>query len=356
MGHVECKQLGKEFTDPRHEYKCSRDTLCKVHVVASAEAIPAYDESLEGEVIEETCLDELGMYFLGPYRIGAPCVVPGYVPTQRSGVDALLHEKTGVFVWSQALDFRGVADQSSENETDTCESAGSSTTLSDSACVFHYTSEVNFRRLARYGQMADAAAELLGSDGPFGSGLHSCRKPPHFWESRGEILVNVRWPRRAVVEQCGGNAQLGALDRHNTSLRRRLVQEHGTTSVGFCVPVLCLAKHLVSPLWPGGRNRWDEPQPQWRDISVLSIPLEQQRERAWMATDAQIGVLKLRMEWCRAGEASGAETLAAISRLETALRDSADRLELMDPTGWWPRQREGTGTMERPDYEEFPSV
>lgn len=269
----------------------------------------ASGEDLGGPQEDEdraAAVDELAAFFLASYLEGRTCQFPGYSQAQYLGVDALLHTGTGVMVWTHAVDLRGAGDSSEDVCREGAPSSGAAGSVGTGSrsspptgdiCLFHYADAKTFVALAdgvKGSPLPELADTLLGQTGPFGHGLHCCRKPPHLWESRAEILTNCRWPRLQEVEAAGGNARLASSDATNSALRGRLVEEHGEDACGFCVPVLCRRRDAMT--FRGRRNRWGERQPAWLDAYVVHIEQDQRAEASKAAADVFVEVRRKRGE------------------------------------------------------------
>eukprot|EP00438_Fugacium_kawagutii_P010180 Skav222521 [mRNA] locus=scaffold1754:16712:18079:- [translate_table: standard] len=170
--------------------------------------------------------------------------------------------------------------------------------------LFHYTPEDAFKKITSL-ENPKLLAPLGEStkDSYFGLGIYATMKAPHKWNSKTEVLVNNYYPTMDNFRENQGldlpqpdvpfNAALnGAIGDYVKS------QYHGKADC--CIPLIVdeqVSKNVMEevtdgPLMPNGRKRlkgrncFDERQPFWRDVWLVSI-YKQARAENLGVKDAQ---------------------------------------------------------------------
>jgi len=306
MGQDQCKptHCRDDFCEPVVCFATagSNTQLSEAPVVSALQSGGASSDSLgalplQEEEEEKAAVDALAAFFLGPYFDGKACEFPGYTKTRRLNVDALLHAGTGVVTWTHAVDLRGGGESSDDVSREGASSVSSTGGANGDVCLFHYADAKTFVALADGAggsPLPDLADMLLGQAGPFGHGLQCCRKPPHLWESRSNILMNCRWPRREEVDSAGGSARKAPGDERNVGLLKKIIEEHGEDSCGFCVPIICRRRNAMA--FRGRQNRWGERVPSWLDAYVVYIDQDHRADASRAAADIFAEVRRKRGE------------------------------------------------------------
>eukprot|EP00438_Fugacium_kawagutii_P027220 Skav221323 [mRNA] locus=scaffold2901:276434:278065:+ [translate_table: standard] len=206
------------------------------------------------------------------YFQGARLKVPGY-----TYVDALTiqHEATGIKMWACAIDVR--------------EDAGHHGLREGDRILFHYTPEDAFKKITSLeNPKLLAPLDANSKDSYFGLGIYATMKAPHKWRSKTEVLVNNYYPTMDNFREKQGldlpqpdvpfnRALNGAIGDYVKG------QYHGKADC--CIPLIVdeqVSKNVMEevtdgPLMPNGRKRlkgrncFDERQPFWRDVWLVSI-------------------------------------------------------------------------------------
>ena len=94
-------------------------------------------------------------------------------------------KKTGIILWSLAIDARENPDQKGLREGD--------------RVLFHYTDKESFLKITRL-DGAKIFASMDSKDSTFGYGCYACKKAPHIWASKAHIGVNNFLPSSTIAE------------------------------------------------------------------------------------------------------------------------------------------------------------
>eukprot|EP00438_Fugacium_kawagutii_P019882 Skav226855 [mRNA] locus=scaffold455:261066:262301:+ [translate_table: standard] len=222
-------------------------------------------------------------------------------------IDALTiqHEATGIKMWACAIDVREHAGHQGLREGD--------------RVLFHYTPEDAFRKITSLeNPKLLAPLDENRKDSYFGLGIYATMKAPHQWNSRAEVLVNNYYPTADNFREKKG-VELPEPDvPFNAALNGAIgdyVKGQYNGKADCCIPLIVdeqVSKNVMEevtdgPLMPNGRKRlkgrncFDERQPSWRDVWLVSI-YEQARAQNLGVKDAQqssteiVQILEKRLE------------------------------------------------------------
>eukprot|EP00438_Fugacium_kawagutii_P034011 Skav211226 [mRNA] locus=scaffold934:324673:326361:- [translate_table: standard] len=224
-----------------------------------------------GVTIESTASPET---FFGSkeYFQGARLKAPGY-----TYVDALTitHDATGIKMWACAIDVR--------------EDAGHQGLREGDRVLFHYTPEDAFKKITSL-ENPKLLAPLgeTNKDSYFGLGIYATMKAPHKWNSRAEVLVNNYYPTADNFREKQGLDLPEPDVPFNAALNGAIgdyVKGQYDGKADCCIPLIVdeqVSKNVMEevtdgPLMPNGRKRlkgrncFDEKQPLWRDVWLVSI-------------------------------------------------------------------------------------
>eukprot|EP00438_Fugacium_kawagutii_P033992 Skav211207 [mRNA] locus=scaffold934:60067:61437:- [translate_table: standard] len=222
-------------------------------------------------------------------------------------VDALTiqHQATGIKMWACAIDVR--------------EDAGHQGLREGDRVLFHYTPEDAFRKITSLeNPKLLAPLDANNTDSYFGLGIYATMKAPHKWNSKKEVLVNNYYPTNRNFRE-KKDLDLPQPDiPFNAALNGAIgdyvkAQYHGKADC--CIPLIVdeqVSKNVMEevtdgPLMPNGRKRlkgrncFDERQPFWRDVWLVSI-YKQARAQNLGVKDAQqssteiVQILEKRLE------------------------------------------------------------
>eukprot|EP00438_Fugacium_kawagutii_P034004 Skav211219 [mRNA] locus=scaffold934:158432:160063:- [translate_table: standard] len=222
-------------------------------------------------------------------------------------IDALTiqHEATGIKMWACAIDVREHAGHQGLREGD--------------RVLFHYTPEDAFGKITSLeNPKLLAPLDENRKDSYFGLGIYATMKAPHQWNSRAEVLVNNYYPTADNFREKKG-VELPEPDvPFNAALNGAIgdyVKGQYNGKADCCIPLIVdeqVSKNVMEevtdgPLMPNGRKRlkgrncFDERQPDWRDVWLVSI-YKQARAENLGVKDAQqssaeiVEILEKRLE------------------------------------------------------------
>eukprot|EP00438_Fugacium_kawagutii_P019881 Skav226854 [mRNA] locus=scaffold455:242569:244329:+ [translate_table: standard] len=222
-------------------------------------------------------------------------------------IDALTiqHETTGIKMWACAIDVREHAGHQGLREGD--------------RVLFHYTPEDAFRKITSLeNPKLLAPLDENRKDSYFGLGIYATMKAPHQWNSRAEVLVNNYYPTADNFREKKGVELPEPAVPFNAALNGAIgdyVKGQYNGKADCCIPLIVdeqVSKNVMEevtdgPLMPNGRKRlkgrncFDERQPYWRDVWLVSI-YKQTRAENLGVKDAQqssseiVEILEKRLE------------------------------------------------------------
>eukprot|EP00438_Fugacium_kawagutii_P034012 Skav211227 [mRNA] locus=scaffold934:339593:341224:- [translate_table: standard] len=236
------------------------------------------------------------------YFQGARLTAQGY-----TYVDALTikHEATGIKMWACAIDVR--------------EDAGYQGLREGDRLLFHYTPEDAFKKITSLeNPKLLAPLDENRKDSYFGLGIYATMKAPHKWNSKTEVLVNNYYPTADNFREKQGVELPEPEVLFNAALNGPIgdyVRGQYNGKADCCIPLIVdeqVSKNVMEevtdgPLMPNGRKRlkgrncFDERQPFWRDVWLVSI-YRQARAENLGVKDAQqssteiVQILEKRLE------------------------------------------------------------
>eukprot|EP00438_Fugacium_kawagutii_P034001 Skav211216 [mRNA] locus=scaffold934:139065:140963:- [translate_table: standard] len=222
-------------------------------------------------------------------------------------VDALTikHDATGIKMWACAIDVR--------------EDAGHQGLREGDRVLFHYTPEDAFKKITSLeNPKLLAPLDDNNKDSYFGLGIYATMKAPHKWNSKKEVLLNNYYPTNNNFREKQG-LDLPQPDLPFNAALNGAIGDYAkgeyNGKADCCIPLIVdeqVSKNVMEevtdgPLMPNGRKRlkgrncFDERQPSWRDVWLVSI-YKQARAENLGVKDAQqssseiVEILEKRLE------------------------------------------------------------
>mmetsp|Transcript_62770 Transcript_62770/g.124086 ORF Transcript_62770/g.124086 Transcript_62770/m.124086 type:complete len:838 (-) Transcript_62770:134-2647(-) len=268
----------------------------------------------------------LRSYFCTGYLDGKLYEGPNYHRHYDEELEAamLVHSRSGICVWNEALDLRAFAPKSS------------------SEVLFHYTARDVFRAAVRSDPDLAALIKLLTMDvcSDFGPGFITNASEPDTFGYKDDVLLNNHWPRvadPAISDQehetwllTSGDSAAGPGDSQNWRVVEAILENpKNQGKADFCIPLIvphCFVRDLWNqwPLQRGkttvvttmeaerklhtkadvvdvdevaavGCNRWGDMQWKGRDICMVHLNVEGNSMRAKAARETRLEVFFKRM-------------------------------------------------------------
>merc|ERR1719223_315743 len=227
-------------------------------------------------------------YFNNEYVDGELYEGPHYYKhyDDEVGTGLLIHGRSGIVVWSEALDLRVSAPGGS----------------SSSQVLFHYTSRSVFTAAICGDRDAVALMSLLDMEAcsDFGPGLLANAFEPDAFGYKDDVLVNNHWPRVAdpnIFDQehetwllAAGDSAAGPGDSYNQRVVDAILENPAHQGqADFCIPLI-VPKCFIFDIWKSwparmnelaseegseermvGCNKWGDPQWKGRDICMVHL-------------------------------------------------------------------------------------
>jgi len=248
------------------------------------------------------------------------------------GTSLLIHGRSGIVVWSEALDLRA------------SEQGGSCS----SQVLFHYTARSVFKAAIRGDQDPQALMELIDTVGcgDFGPGLLANASEPDTFGYKDDVLINNHWPRVAdpnISDKehetwllAAGDSAAGPGDSYNLRVVDAILDNpahHGHAD--FCIPIIvphCFVFDIWKR-WPTqmsktaaaedrmiGYNQWGDKQWKGRDICMIHLSDDGKAMLADMVPQKRLEIVSRRVAHLEGARGRvHADTVAAVEYLAVLL-------------------------------------